>query len=191
MTDLPPEAVSDGGDIVAAMFPGLGPETGRKIARAVLEAAQSRIAAAAVEHADTDTGLAAILADVWACTRVWEAWQFGTMTEDDFVPAAETDIAGDLIVWRDAAVAAERERLYAELGNDHYVIFTEDRWTIEHSVECRLSGHMHKCAYHEAIRGMVTAGYGPEAEGRWRITAISSGGYPPILERATSGGDPA
>lgn len=78
---------------------------------------------------------------------------------------------------------AERERLYAELGNDHYVIFTEDRWTIEHSVECRLSGHMPECAYHAAIAGAATE-YDPGMAGRWRITAISSYGIPPLLEPA-------
>ena len=84
--------------------------------------------------------------------------------------------------------AAERERLYAELGNDHYVIFTEDRWTIEHSVECRLSGHMPECVYHTAI-AEAAAEYDPEMEGRWRITAISSYGIPPLLERAGQPGE--
>jgi hypothetical protein len=67
------------------------------------------------------------------------------------------------------------------LGTDHYVIFTEDRWTVEHSAECKLSGRMHECAYHEAVAhaaeffklGML---------GRWRITGISEG--LPDLERA-------
>ena len=83
---------------------------------------------------------------------------------------------------------AQRERLYAELGNDHYVIFTEDHWTIEHSVECRLSGHMPECAYHTAIAEAATE-YDPEMEGRWRITAISSYGIPPLLERAGQPGE--
>ena len=82
-----------------------------------------------------------------------------------------------------AIAAAERERVYTLLGNDHFVIFTEDRWTIEHSVECRLSGHMPECAYHAAIAGAATA-YDPGMAGRWRITAISSYGIPPLLEPA-------
>jgi hypothetical protein len=77
--------------------------------------------------------------------------------------------------------AAERERLYAELGNDHYVIFTEDGWTTEHSVECRLSGHMHSCAWHEAVKRIAT-GCDPDMLGRWKITGISEG--LPDLERA-------
>jgi hypothetical protein len=78
-----------------------------------------------------------------------------------------------------AAVVAERERIYAELGNDHYVIFTEDRWTIEHSVECRLIAHMHECAYHTAI-SLITAEFDPDMAGRWRIDGIDSEGLPEL-----------
>ncbi len=78
-----------------------------------------------------------------------------------------------------AAVVAERERIYAELGNDHYVIFTEDRWTIEHSVECRLSAHMHECAYHTAI-SLITAEFDPDMAGRWRIDGIDNEGLPDL-----------
>jgi len=34
---------------------------------------------------------------VYVCTRVWEAWNVGTMTEADFIEATETDFADDLI----------------------------------------------------------------------------------------------
>lgn len=85
------------------------------------------------------------------------------------------------------AVAAERERIYAELGNDHYVIFTEDRWTIEHSVECRLSGHMPECTYHEAI-ARIAAEYDPGMAGRWRIDGIDSEGLPNLLRQGGEGG---
>lgn len=77
--------------------------------------------------------------------------------------------------------ADERQRVYAELGSEHYVIFTEDRFTVEHSVECKLSGHMHECAYHEAI-ALIADEYDPDRLGRWRITGISEG--LPDLERA-------
>jgi len=82
---------------------------------------------------------------------------------------------------------ARRERLYAELGNDHYVIFTEDRWTIEHSVECRLSGHMHECSEHEAI-ALTAREYDPDMAGRWRINGIDGDGLP-SLERAGQPGE--
>lgn len=56
----------------------------------------------------TDEELATILDGTYACTRVWEAWfpPYETMTEEDFIPAADTDVRGDLIAWRDAAVAS-------------------------------------------------------------------------------------
>jgi len=77
--------------------------------------------------------------------------------------------------------AAERERIYAELGNDHFVIFTEDRWTIEHSVECRLSGHMHECDQHEAVARVAVGGFDPRMAGRWRIDGIDSEGLPNLV----------
>ena len=89
--------------------------------------------------------------------------------------------------WEVAAVAAaeaERERLYAVLGNDHYVIFTGDGWTTEHSIECRLSGRMSECEWHEAIRQAADVMV-PDLLGRWRITGISEG--LPDLERAERG----
>lgn len=36
------------------------------------------------------------LTSAYACTRVWSAWQVGTMSENDFVPLSETDFAQDL-----------------------------------------------------------------------------------------------
>lgn len=80
-----------------------------------------------------------------------------------------------------AIAAAERARLYAELGNDHYVIFTRDGWTTEHSVECRLSGRMSECEWHEAVRRFAGE-FDPDLLGRWRITGVSEGR--PGLERA-------
>lgn len=45
--------------------------------------------------------------DLYCCTRVWEAWSVGTMTEDDFVPANnDTDIVADLAQELFAAVPA-------------------------------------------------------------------------------------
>lgn len=58
----------------------------------------------------TDEDLSTILGGEYACTRLWEAWQVGTMTVDDFTPMAETEIVGDLLAWRDAAVKAALAR---------------------------------------------------------------------------------
>lgn len=84
--------------------------------------------------------------------------------------------------------AGERERIYAELGTDHHVIYTEDRWTIEHSVECRLSGHMHECPVHQAIAA-VSEEYDPAMAGRWRVVSIDSGGLPDLERADLLGGD--
>lgn len=55
--------------------------------------------------AGTDEELGQLLTDVFACNRAWSAWQSGTMTEEDFVPAArDPDVVADLAAWRDAAV---------------------------------------------------------------------------------------
>ena len=36
------------------------------------------------------------LGDIFECTRVWEAWQVGTMTQNDFTPADETELSDDI-----------------------------------------------------------------------------------------------
>jgi len=77
----------------------------------------------------------------------------------------------------EAVAAAERDRLYAELGNDHYAIFTEDRWTVEHSVGCRLGGQLPECAYHAAV-ALIADLHLPNMAGRWRIAWIDSAGLP-------------
>jgi hypothetical protein len=67
------------------------------------------------------------------------------------------------------------------------VVFTEDRWTVEHSVECRLSGRMHECGHHAAV-ARITAEFDPEMAGRWRIASIDSDGLPDLV-RADPTGD--
>ncbi len=44
------------------------------------------------------------LGDIYVCSRVWSAWSYGTMSEDDFAPAADDDDVLDNLV--DAAIAA-------------------------------------------------------------------------------------
>jgi hypothetical protein len=38
------------------------------------------------------------LTSVYVCGRVWEAWQYGTMTEDDFQPASECEEVLDSLI---------------------------------------------------------------------------------------------
>lgn len=40
--------------------------------------------------------VASHLTSVYLCTRVWSAWSVGTMSEDDFVEATETEFADEL-----------------------------------------------------------------------------------------------
>ena len=63
----------------------------------------------------TDDDLSVLLESYYWCGRSWEAWQYKTMTEEDFEPAAECVLPAELIAWRDAAVAAEREKCAAEI----------------------------------------------------------------------------
>jgi hypothetical protein len=42
--------------------------------------------------------LAASLTATYVCTRVWGAWNIGTMTEDDFIPASACDDLLDSLV---------------------------------------------------------------------------------------------
>lgn len=125
----------------------------------------------------------------------------GVMTMPEVPPEAVTDAYAEFqklypqrtAAWEDLAgwererwqriIEAAAKRIYDHLGHDHYVIFTEDGWTTEHSVECRLSGHMHECAVHSAIAEW--AADDPRLQGRWRI--VSADGPVPVLERAEIG----
>jgi len=49
--------------------------------------------------------------DVYACTRVWEAWSYGTMSQDDFTPAnEEADLIAEIA---DAILAAGYQKVVA------------------------------------------------------------------------------
>jgi hypothetical protein len=104
----------------------------------------------------------------------WEAWY---EPEHDIARGMATSPYGKMR----AAFAAGWQALADRLGDRHYVIFTPDRWTVEHSVECRLSGEMHCCAWHEAVV-RISEDFTPAMEGRWLIKEIGSEGLP-LLER--------
>jgi len=64
---------------------------------------------------------------------------------------------------------------------DHFVIFDEDAWVVEHSLECRMSGEMQRgCEWQRSIQAIGDDMRGEP--GRWRITGIDSEGLP-SLER--------
>lgn len=63
--------------------------------------------------------VANLLADDYACTRVWEAWQVGTMTQDDFEPLSETERADEIVALFDTLLAKKvREALQSILESE-------------------------------------------------------------------------
>ena len=66
--------------------------------------------------------------------------------------------------------------------DDHFVVFTAEAWTVEHSFACRLSGAMSDCPYTRTIQKIADES-DPDMLGRWRILDIDSEGLP-SLERA-------
>ena len=75
-----------------------------------------------------------ILQDHYACTRVWEAWSYGTMTQDDFVSCFDdvdivTDTIASISKIEENARAAERlknENLFDEFAE--CISELEDSW---------------------------------------------------------------
>lgn len=73
-----------------------------------------RLRAALAPDTDLRDRIAEALADdIYVCTRVWEAWQHGTMTADDFEPASMDDNVIERIMW--AIGDAHREAQAAAL----------------------------------------------------------------------------
>jgi hypothetical protein len=86
--------------------------------------------------------LADSLGSVYVCDRVWSAWGVGTMTQDDFYPAAESDEVLDSLVEAIAKAtppAAQRQwvgltkKQKAEIAEDWAVDVLPD---IDHVVAC-------------------------------------------------------
>lgn len=48
------------------------------------------------------------------CTRVWEAWHYGTMTDEDFVDASDGPLAEEIATAVLSAVAVEVRKAKAE-----------------------------------------------------------------------------
>jgi hypothetical protein len=155
-------------------------------ARKVLEAAAPVLAAAERKRLAADPPVHDL------ALAVQRAWDEEFTPVDNGVDYRQARIAVETVLAQAAPViaAAERQKLYEELGNDHYVIFTEDGWTTEHSVECRLSGHMHECAYHDAASRFVGRhNIWPAWPGRWLITAIDDNGEPVLVRAELTGED--
>jgi hypothetical protein len=93
-------------------------------------------------------------------------------------PGTRQDVAHELF-------CAGWQALADRLGHDHYVTDGDDWLIAEHSVDCRLAGQMHHCAWHDAIVRAADR-FDPAREGRWRITGIDDEGLP-VLEGAPAG----
>lgn len=50
------------------------------------------------------------LSGTWHCTRVWRAWDVGTMSQDDFEPVDESDTPGEIAEAILAMLAARAEK---------------------------------------------------------------------------------
>lgn len=48
--------------------------------------------------------IASHLTATYVCTRVWSAWNVGTMDQDDFIEATETELVEDLATAIEAAL---------------------------------------------------------------------------------------
>jgi len=68
-----------------------------------------------VVHSKVRDAIAANLTSVYLCGRVWSAWNHGTMSEDDFQPADESD---EFIEDITAAVVAALQSQPAQEGGD-------------------------------------------------------------------------
>jgi hypothetical protein len=58
------------------------------------------------------------------------------------------------------------------LDTEHYVVFDEAGWTLEHPARERIDGTMHGCEMHEALRALDGA---PVRHGRYRLTRSQAG----------------
>ena len=67
------------------------------------------------------------LGDIFACTRVWEAWQVGTMTQNDFTPADETELADEIA----GAVATLYTHPASADDSKHHAVMQAQMWAQE------------------------------------------------------------
>ena len=70
------------------------------------------------------------LGDIFACTRVWSAWQVGTMTQNDFTPADETELADEIAtavatLYTHPASADKQAVSVPSILYDGYAVFQE------------------------------------------------------------------
>ena len=78
------------------------------------------------EPVELRTALAETLGGVYVCDRTWSAWGVGTMTQDDFYPAAESDDVLDSLVQAVIAVTPPPPKEQRSCDKRPWVGLTED-----------------------------------------------------------------
>jgi len=79
------------------------------------------------------------LGDIFACTRVWEAWQVGTMTQNDFTPADETELADEIAT---AVAEIYTHPASADVPEKWRTVMKELADDLESEIEARRSGDL-------------------------------------------------
>jgi hypothetical protein len=99
----------------------------------------------------------------------------------DAIAAQLIDYYGDPDEGAVATLTASIERAVRDLlGDGHFVTFTNDRYTVEHSIDCRLGGAMDECKAHTAVQRLADRGFDPALVGRWRIASVNEDGIPDL-----------
>lgn len=60
------------------------------------------------------------------------------------------------------------------ISDEHYVVFGEEHFTVEHTIRERLEGTMHDCPLHAALSSLAGP---PVPPGRYRATPRATDGY--------------
>lgn len=101
------------------------------------------------------------LTSTYHCTRVWEAWHVGTMTEDDFEPASESDMAEEIA---DAILAAHPPRAPLTAAEIDKAISTSRDALLDHIFEHGTTAEGIASRFREVARA-IEAAHGISAEG--------------------------
>ena len=109
------------------------------------------------------------LTSTYHCTRVWTAWHVGTMTEDDFEPASESDMAEDIA---DAILAAHPPRAPLTAAEIDKAISTSRDALLDHIFEHGTTAEGIASRFREVARaieaahGISAAAIGADGGGR-------------------------
>jgi len=112
--------------------------------KAMLDAAPAPSAAEPVSVETLTDAIAQGLSGTYHCLRVWEAWSYGTMSQDDFAPVDESEtpreIAEAVLALYAAPPAPQPSQLEADAANLLFALhdawpYVHDRCTINSKLE--------------------------------------------------------